>query len=106
MKTNFSPGRLFKEYCFSTSNQPLLLKSQLKGRKNIYPHLDVNGTFTYCGLSQIPSVSPYEGKMPTMLIPFNNMTSAPKHSCVHFFIDDYRFNSLYSNITPVRDIYY
>ena len=49
------------------------------------------------GLLDLPVIAPYEGNLPTSLIPFHQAgKSRSRHAFVHFYIDDYLFERLWN----------
>ena len=50
------------------------------------------------GLMELPTIAPYYGPMPERLVPFHLAGSSKDcHGFIHFYIDDYRFERLWTN---------
>ena len=50
------------------------------------------------GLLDLPTIKPYSGPLPQAFVPFHMARAARNyHAFVHFYIDDYRFERLWTN---------
>ena len=47
---------------------------------------------------EMPTIAPYSGKLPRFLVPFHQARSSSfRQAFIHFYIDDYSFESLWNN---------
>lgn len=66
-------------------------------RKKHLNNLDIAVTALTSGDYDMPTLKAYDGSIPNTLIPFNQAASSNFHCCgVHFFIDDYMFNRIWT----------
>lgn len=57
------------------------------------------------GFMDLPTIKPYSGPLPQRLVPFHMArTIRDCHSFVHFYIDDYRFERLWTNLDAYLDL--
>jgi len=67
---------------------------QKMNNNNFDLFLDLPSTEKY----GMPILTPYNGKTPTHLLPFNYAMTSKLHCyCIHFYIDDYQFERVWNN---------
>jgi hypothetical protein len=60
-------------------------------------NMDFSVSSECVGEYAMPIVKPYDGELPLQLIPFNQSLSSEYHCCcVHFYIDDYLFERIWT----------
>lgn len=90
----FSDGKIPDKPIIKPLNTPSVSH---KKRKEGYNNLNVSLTRKDVGMYEMPEVKGYDGPVPSSLIPFNVATSSTSYECgVHFFIDDYHFERIWS----------
>lgn len=68
-------------------------------RKNHCNNLDISLSYEGVGSFDMFPLSPYNGPIPRKLIPFSAAISSTEYDCgVHFYIDDYQFERIWTNI--------
>lgn len=85
--------RLIIEREYGATKQPTYY------RKMHCDNLDISLSMKTVGKYGMSPLTAYTGKIPTSVIPFHTALSSKEYnSCVHFYIDDYRFKRIWTNM--------
>lgn len=107
MNVNFLQGDLFNNFVSATTETTL--SQQVSGTQNsnkrvfLCPNLDVNHTFTYDSKYEIPALSPYNGSVPSKIIPYKAISNASHTDCPCFYMNDPETPLLFNNIEYYTD---
>ena len=102
MKVNFIQGDLFNSFV-STATETVLFHNVFVENFSIkygflLPNLDVNHTFTYESVYDIPKLVPYNDAVPSRIIPYKGISRAFHTDCPCFYMNDSETPLLYKNI--------
>lgn len=73
-------------------------KRDHKWRKETVDNLDLCRDFHLVGDYELPQVNAYAGDVPLQLIPYTCRHTATHTSTIHFYLDDYRFASIWPKL--------
>lgn len=83
----------------TSDQEPFHQQNRHKHRKLHCNNLDICMAMPTTGKYEMPVLDPYNGPIPEVIIPFSAATSCTNyHVGVHFYIDDYQFERIWTNI--------
>ena len=70
--------------------------SKTQQRKKTYQNIHLSAGLNLVGKNELPEVAAYTGEIPFVLTPYSMKDTGNKNGAVHFYIDDYRFDGMYT----------
>ena len=74
----------------------LVSLSKTQQRKKFYQNIHLSAGLKLVGKNELPEVKAYTGEIPLILTPYSMKDTGNKNGAVHFYIDDYRFDGMYT----------
>lgn len=70
--------------------------SKTQQRKKSNQNIHISAGMKLVGENELPEVAAYTGDIPLVLTPYSMKDTGNKNGAVHFYIDDYRFDGMYT----------